>query len=164
MKKSTISEEVTVTRDFDVPPELIWKAWTKPDLLKKWWGPKDFSCPYCKMNLWVGGKYLICMRSPQGRDYWSTGVYKEIKEIEKLILTDSFADKEGNIVPASYYGIEDFPPECEISMTLEKKNGKTRMTLRHYSIPVEMQQETYTGWNQSFDKLVASLKRRTQWS
>jgi uncharacterized protein YndB with AHSA1/START domain len=159
------SRELTIIREFDVPRELIWKAWTHPDLFKKWWGPKDFSCPYSEMDLRVGGKYLHCMQSPEGQDFWTTGVYKEIKPMEKLVFTDSFADEEGNMVSASYYGIEDFPPESEISVTLEKVNGKTKLTLRHSDIPEgDLQEETHAGWNQSFDKLSKSLKRRTQWS
>src|SRR5919204_652300 len=65
---------------------------------KLWWGPKDYTCPFCEMDLRVGGKYLNCMRSPKGRDYWSTGVFREILLMERLVFTDSFADEQGNVV------------------------------------------------------------------
>lgn len=165
MQKSINTSELKITRDFDAPRELIWKAWTNPNIMKKWWGPKDFSCPYCEIDLRVGGTYLNCMRSPEGEDYWSTGEYIAITPMEKIVCTDSFADKNGNVVPASYYGMEGFPMEMQVTIALEKVNGKTRMTLEHKGIPEgEIIEQTREGWNQSFDKLVEALKRRTQWS
>ena len=64
----------------------------------RWWGPKDFTSPACAIDLCVGGKYLACMRSPEGRDYWSTGVYRAIVPKEKIVYTDNFADAKGNVV------------------------------------------------------------------
>ena len=69
---------ITITREFDAPREKVWRAWTDPDRLMKWWGPKGFTSPFCKIDLRVGGKYLYDMRSSEGRDYWSTGTYREI--------------------------------------------------------------------------------------
>ncbi len=66
----------------------------------RWWGPKGFTSPACRIDLRVGGKYLFCTRSPDGRDFWSTGVYREILEPERIVCTDSFADEEGNVVSA----------------------------------------------------------------
>lgn len=158
MAKSTKAGELTITRVFDVPPELIWKAWTHPDLFKKWYGPKRYSCPYCEIDLRVGGKYLRCMQSPKGEDYWSTGEFREIKPKDKLVYTESFSDKEGNVLP-------DSPKESKITVAFQGRDGKTNMTLQHAGIPEgEMQESVRIGWNQSFDKLAAKLKRRTQWS
>jgi uncharacterized protein YndB with AHSA1/START domain len=72
------NKELIITRIFDAPRELVWKAWTEPEQLMRWWGPKSFTSPVCKIDLRVGGVYLYCMRSPEGQDYWNTGVYKEI--------------------------------------------------------------------------------------
>ena len=60
-------DELTITRIFDAPRELAWKAWTEPERLKKWWGPKYFTAPVIKNDLRVGGKYLYCMRAPTAR-------------------------------------------------------------------------------------------------
>lgn len=152
--------ELVITRMFDAPRELVWKAWTQCDLLKRWWGPKNFTAPYCKIDLRVGGKYLYCMRSPEGQDYWSTGVYREIAAPEKLVCTDSFADEKGNVVPASHYGMTgEWPLELQVTITFEEQSGKTKMTLRHAGLPAgEMAEMTGAGWNESFDKLAESLK------
>lgn len=152
--------ELLITRLFDAPRELVWRAWTECELLKRWWGPENFTAPYCKIDLRVGGRYLYCMRSPERQDYWSTGVYREIVRPEQLVCTDSFADEKGNEVPASHYGMGDnWPAELLVTVTLEAQGDKTKMTLRHVGIPVgEMAEMTGAGWNGSFDKLAEALK------
>ncbi|HEY4612168.1 MAG TPA: SRPBCC domain-containing protein [Bacteroidota bacterium] len=151
---------VVVTRIFDAPRALVWKAWTDPQHLMKWWGPKNFTLPTCKVDLRVGGKYLFCMRSPKGEDLWSTGTYREVVPREKLVYIYSFADEKGNIVPASHYWMGvDLPLEMKVIITFEDHQGKTKMTLRHIGLPAgEMEEMTSVGWNESFDKLAASLK------
>jgi uncharacterized protein YndB with AHSA1/START domain len=153
-------QEIMIRRVFDAPRELVWKAWIDPEHFQRWWGPKDYTCPFCQMDLRVGGKYLNCMRSPEGQDFWSTGVYREIVPLERIVYTDSFADAEGNVVPATHYGMNpDFPLEMLVTVTLEDYEGKTKMTLKHSDLPAgEMGELTGAGWNESFDKLAENLK------
>lgn len=158
---TTIKNELIITRIFDAPRKLVWKAWTDPEHLKRWWGPKDYTSPVCKIDLRVGGKYLYCMRSKEGQDFWSTGTYKEIVPLEWIVYTDSFADEKGNVVPASHYGMpgDDWPIELQVSMKFEALGNKTKMTLTHVGIPAgRMKEMTGAGWNESFDKLAESLK------
>ncbi|TAL69871.1 MAG: SRPBCC domain-containing protein [Bacteroidetes bacterium] len=158
--ENKIANEFTIIRMFDAAPELVWKAWTDPEQYKKWWGPKNFTCPFSKIDLKVGGKYLSCMRSPEGMEFWTTGIFKEIIPMKRIVYTDCFADENGNEVPASHYGMPgDWPSELIVKITLEEINGKTKMTLSHTGIPEgEMSENTVIGWNESFDKLVESLK------
>lgn len=151
--------ELTIIRIFNAPRRLVWEAWTKPEQVMRWWGPMAFTSPTCKIDFHVGGKYLFVMRSDSGpeawqKGIWSTGVYKEIIPLEKIIYTDSFADENGNIVPASYYGMEDFPLELEVILTFEEiEDNKTKMTLKHVGLPEKTKEECQIGWNESFDKL-----------
>jgi uncharacterized protein YndB with AHSA1/START domain len=156
---TTAERELVITRTFDAPRSLVWKAWTEPERCMRWWGPKGFTSPSCKIDLRVGGAYLNCMRSPEGKDYWSTGVYREIVEPSLLVCTDSFADENGKVVPASHYGMSgEWPEELLVTVTFEEQEGKTRLTLRHVGIPAgEMRQQCEAGWNESFDKLAESL-------
>jgi len=158
-KKST-EQDLVITRVFDAPRDLVWKAWTEPRHLMRWWGPKGFTAPAYKMDLRVGGEYLSCMRSPEGREFWSKGVFREIVPPERLVMTDSFADAEGNVVPASHYGMtDDMPLEMLITVTFEDDDGKTRLTLRHAGIPAgESREGAGAGWNESFDKLAETLQ------
>jgi uncharacterized protein YndB with AHSA1/START domain len=157
----TEARELVITRIFDAPRKLVWKAWTSPEHLMRWWGPKDFTSPVCKMDFRIGGKYLYCMRSGEGQDFWSTGTYKEIIPLERIVCTDSFADEKGNIVPASHYELpgDDWPLELTVTIQFEALGDRTKMTLTHVGIPVgQMKEMTGVGWNESFDKLAEILK------
>lgn len=157
------SGEVIITRTFDAPREQVFKAWTDCDRMMRWWGPKGFTSPACKIDLREGGEYINSMRSPDGHEYWSKGTYREIDAPEKLVMTDSFADEKGNIVPASYYGMEgDWPLEMMVTVTFEEQEGKTKLTLKHSGtdkIDETNRNDMKQGWNESFDKLAESLTR-----
>lgn len=145
---------VHITRTFDLPVDKVWQAWTEPEIFKKWWGPKDFTCPSSSLDLKPGGKYLHCMRSAEGHDFWSTGVFKEIIPYEKLVCTDSFSDAKGNVILASDLNMPgDWPMELLITVRFKEMGGKTEMDLQQVGIPAEMHDECGTGWQQSFKKL-----------
>jgi len=158
--------ELAITRILDAPRDRVFRAWTDPEQVKCWFGPKGFTIPFAEIDLRVGGKYRNVMRSPDGKDYWSAGTYREIVEPERIVITDSFSDAEGNVVPASYYGMSgDWPLELLVTITFEEYDGKTKLTLRHEGMPEgENADGAEQGWNESFDKLaeyLASGCRRT---
>lgn len=154
-------QELVITRMFNAPQLNVWKAWTEPEELKKWWGPKDFTCPAANIDFRVGGKYHVAMHGPRGSkfdiDLWSTGIYKEIVPMERVVMTDSFADEKGNVVSSAHYGMgQDFPKEMIITILLERKNNKTKLTVKHSDIskmnPTD-RRNMDQGWSQSLDKL-----------
>ncbi len=165
---NTWNKDIVITRIFDAPIEQVWKMWTEPEHFKKWWGPKDFTAPVIKMDMRAGGKYHWCMRgatTPGGetgkiQDFWTVGIYKEIIPMEKIVYTDNFADKDGNIIKPSEYGLAgEWPESSEVTVTFEDAgNGQTKMTLRHTGIPEgTMNEMTGAGWKQSFDKMADSF-------
>ena len=162
---TSTQQALVIERIFDAPRELVWRAWTEPEHFMSWWGPKGFTCPHCEIDLRVGGRYLNCMRGPAGtdfdKDFWSTGVYREIVPLERIVCTDSFADENGNVVPATHYGMgADVPLEMLVTVTFEDLGGKTRMTLRHEGLPAgEMSDGANVGWNESLDKLAEYLAK-----
>lgn len=154
-------KEITITRIFDAPRNLVWKAWSNPELIKKWWGPKDFTSPECQIDMKVGGKYVFCMQSPDGEKYYSAGSFLEIVPMEKIVYTDAFSDEKGNIVSPTKYGMpESFPLEMLVTIKLEDEGDKTKMTLTHSGIenmdPVDVG-NMEIGWGESFDKMSTTL-------
>src|SRR5256885_8038611 len=104
--------------------------------MKQWWGPKDFTTPFLSVDLRLGGSFRYCMRSPEGKDYWGIGVYREIVPGKRIVYTDSFSDEKGNVVPATYYGMSsDLPLEMLVTMTFEQEKDKTKVTLHHAGMP-----------------------------
>ncbi len=152
---------LVIERVFDAPVELVWKAWTDPKQMMKWWGPEGFTAPVCEVDFRVGGKVLAAMQSPDfndGKPIWSTGTYKEIVPMERIVSTDSFSDEHGNLVPPSDYGMEgDAPLEMLLTVIFEDLGGKTKLTLRHEGLPASESEGANVGWNQSLDKLAALL-------
>ena len=158
--KKEQEQRVLITRIFDAPRESVWKAWTDCERLMRWWGPKDFTTPLCKIDLRPGGDFQNCMRSPEGLDYCGKGTYREIVPLERIVCTDSFADKEGNVVPATYYGMSaDYPLEMLVTVTFEEIEGKTKLTLQHTLGPVPASERDLCqqGWSESLDKLAGYL-------
>ena len=152
------NQDILLKRVFDSPVEKVWRAWSDPREFKKWWGSKHFTSPYIRIDFKENGKYLWCMRGPDGKDYWNTGIYNEIVLFKKIAYTDSFADENGKVVPSTHYGMKGFAMKIKVSVTFEEENGKTIMILRQKGIPIDVQEDCKTGWNQSLDKMEKNLK------
>jgi uncharacterized protein YndB with AHSA1/START domain len=161
--KSAVSgtKSMIIHRTIHATRELVWKAWTEADRLKIWSGPKTYTTPVFDMDPHVGGRYFNCMKSSEGQEIYSTGTILEMAVNEKLVLTDSFADAQGNIVSAAYYGMEaDFPLVNTVTILLVDDGNQTKMTLSYdAATPIPEAQLTgmRQGWNESFDKLDAYL-------
>lgn len=156
------TKTINIERVFDAPVEKVWQAWTEPERIKKWWGPKDFTSPSVVNDFRVGGKAVYCMRGPEGsewdKDMYSGGIYKEIVPLKKIVFTDSFMDKDGNVITGAEYGMPDMPEELLVTLIFEEiEGGKTKLTLRHEGFPAESDMGAEEGWGQSLDKLAASL-------
>ncbi len=161
---------IVITRDFDAPRERVWKAWTDPEMLKRWWGPEHFTAPSIKIDLRVGGKYVYAMRGPAGTQWdkvmYSAGVYKEIVPNEKLVTTDYFSDENGNMLDPTAYGqSSDAPREMTITVLFEEiEKGKTRLSITYMKPETEAQYQAMLksgmteGWNSSLNKLAEALK------
>jgi len=142
--KDPKNQELLITRIFDAPRESVWKAWMDSDLVKRWWGPKGFTSPYCEIDFRVGRKFLSCMRSPEDKEYWSTGVYREIIPLKKIVCTNSFADEKGTVVPSTQDGMSaDIQMEMLVTVTFGEHDGKTTLTLQHVGIPAGADRPMY---------------------
>ena len=125
--------------------------------------PRIFTAPSIATDFRVGGKFLYAMQSPQwneGRAIWSTGVYREIVPLKRIVCTDCFADEKGNVVPATHYGMgTNIPMEMLVTATFEVYEGKMKLTLRHAGLPSDIAGGADQGWNESLDKLAAVLEK-----
>jgi uncharacterized protein YndB with AHSA1/START domain len=154
-----VQHDIEIHRVFKLPVSKVWQALTVPEYFEKWYGPEGYSCPYSSMEAKKGGKYLNCMRSPDGKDFWSTGVVKEFIPEKKLVLSDSFSDSEGNVISASDYGLPgDWPRELAITYELEEADGATKLHLTHEGVPEEAHDDCVKGWKECFDKLEENIK------
>jgi uncharacterized protein YndB with AHSA1/START domain/DNA-binding transcriptional ArsR family regulator len=146
-------KEVTITRIFDSPRKLVFRAWTDPKLLAQWWGPDGFTNPVCEVDVRPGGAIRIDMRGPDGLVYPNEGVFQEIVEPERIVFTmRAFEDGEGR-------------PQLEVftTATFVELDGKTKLTV--HTVVIKSTPEVAAsvdgleqGWSQSLDRLSLSLK------
>lgn len=154
------AERMVVTRVFDAPRELVWEAWTDPKYVTKWWGPKGFTTPFCRMDFRVGGKFLYCMRAPDGQEFWNGGEYHEIIPYEKIVSSMYFADPDGNRVEPAQLGIEHEAIEGAYDVVLfeEIGNGQTRLTfIGNETMQNAIESGQLEGTKQILDKLAAVI-------
>ncbi|MBI2355370.1 MAG: SRPBCC domain-containing protein [Deltaproteobacteria bacterium] len=153
-------EMLYITRTFDAPRSLVFKAWTDPERLMRWWGPNGFTLPVCTIDLRPGGVLHYCMRSPDGKEYWGRGVYRQVVEPERIVYTDCFSDEKGNVTSPTQYGLSaEWPMETEVTVTFAEQEGRTLLTLESSTgdVPAEELEMCRQGWNESLDRLAAEL-------
>jgi uncharacterized protein YndB with AHSA1/START domain len=162
---ATQKRDLVVTRVFAAPIELVWKAWTDPEYVMRWWGPDHFTSPSAKIDFREGGTSLVCMRAPKefgGQDMYSTWVYQKIVPMERIEFIQNLADQDGNLIDPLQIGMPpEFPRDTRTVVTFKDLgNGKTEMTVTEYNMPAadtELGRNAEIGLNQSLDKMAASL-------
>lgn len=148
--------QLEVSRTYDAPLELLWKAWTVPEQFMKWYGPKGFTTPTCEIDLREGGRHLWSMQSPDGNQMYFSGSYKQIVPMELLVYSDGMSDAEGNVMMPEMEGMSEHMPESmEVTVTFAHAGGKTTVTVSHMSQGPE--DRAGMGWEQAFDKLTEVL-------
>jgi uncharacterized protein YndB with AHSA1/START domain len=145
-------QELITTRIFDAPREVVFRAWTDPERLKRWWGPKNFTNPVCEVDVRPGGAIRIHMRAPDGVIYPMTGTFHEVVEPERLVFTSSALDNHGE-------------PLFEIlnTVTFAEEGGKTKLTLRATVSKVRGEAAPHLagmeqGWSMTLDRLAEEVR------
>lgn len=114
--------EFVMERIFDAPRELVFQAFSACERVARWWGPKGWTLPVCRMDFRPGGAWFYCMRGPAGEDACGKAVYQEIVEPERIVYVDSFVDTAGNVLEGM--------PELLITLIFAEHEGKTKLTNR----------------------------------
>lgn len=153
-------KDLIVTRVFDVPVEEVWKAWSDPEYVMRWWGPTGFTCTLAKMDFREGGTSLVCMRAPKefgGQDLYNTWTYKKIVPMQQFEFIQNFADKDGNMADPALHGLPpDAPQEVRNLVTFRVLGGKTEMTITEYDWTVgPIMEMSKAGLEQCLDKMAA---------
>lgn len=156
------TEDLVVKRILDAPLERVWQAWTDPQQVMRWWGPKYYTCPSVKIDLRQGGRYVFAMRAPQekgGQVSYVSGVYKEIVPLGWLEFGQSLSDQDGNLIDPAQMGMPpDFPQETRTTVAFRTIKGMTDLTVTEYDWPVsQMMIYSFAGLHQMVDKLADSL-------
>jgi uncharacterized protein YndB with AHSA1/START domain len=141
--------ELSITRIFDAPRELVFAVWVQPDHIPHWWGPRGYATLSCAVDLRPSGAWRIASRHEDGHETAETGVIREVDAPARLVLTHAWEDAQGK--PGA---------ETVVTVTFAEEGGKTRMTFHQASFTAADTRDGHeTGWNESFDMLAEYLAR-----
>lgn len=148
------SRDLVLTRIIDAPREKVFKAWTDADLLKQWFAPLPYTTPHAELDVRVGGSNLIVMRGPDGNEFPNRGVYLEIVENERIVVTDAYTKA----------WVLSEKPFMTLILTFEDHGGRTRYTAlaRHWTVADREAHEKmgfHEGWGICADQLEALVSK-----
>lgn len=137
----TDERELVLTRLIDAPRELVYRAWTDAELLKKWFAPLPYTTPHAELDVRPGGSNLIVMKGPEGPEMPNRGVYLEVVPNERLVFTDAYTEAWR---PSQ-------KPFMTVILTFEEEDGKTRYTarVRHWT-PEDCEAHEKMGFHQGW--------------
>ena len=147
--------DLVLQRVIDVPPALVWAAWTQPEHLKRWFTPAPWSVSACELDVRPGGLFRTVMRSPEGQEHPGDGCYLEVVPNERLAWTTT-------LLPG-YRPAADSPMAFTAVLTLEPVGTGTRYTatVLHRDEAGRRQHEEmgfHAGWGKALDQLVAHAR------
>ncbi len=103
-EKDLAAKKIQVVCEFNAPVEKVWRAWTDPDLLEKWWGPKPWVAKTKTMDFIVGGVWLYYMAGPEGQMFWSLVKFTAIENGSRFAADTVFCDEHGTVAPGASPG------------------------------------------------------------
>ena len=141
--EATEERTLVVERVFKASPEAVFKAWTDPTILVKWWGPEGFKTPEYSFDVRAGGAWRTVMVGPQGERRTVSGVYRRIAPPKRLVMTWAWDQADGTR-----------GHETEVDVSFEPTDAGTRLRLvQRIFQSLEQRQNHIMGWASSFNDL-----------
>jgi uncharacterized protein YndB with AHSA1/START domain len=153
------TNEVHIVRTINAPRDKVFAAWTNQQSLERWYAPHGCTIAFRNYRAAQGGEFLSCIRSPEGHECWCSGSYEVFSPPEKLVMTMSICDRDGNIVLPTAVGMDpDWPVTTRVAMTFEDLGSSTRITL-HQTVDEALAKKTgaHPSWLQMLDRLADVL-------
>ena len=152
MNASSVStENFVISRTFNAPREMVWKAWTDRDAMSQWWGPKTCPIEIKAFDARPGGLFLYCMTAPTGDKWWGRFIYRDIEKPSRLVFVNSFSDEKGGITRAPFDA--NWPLEVLNEVTFTESGGKTTVRLEGGPVnPTAQEQAAYESMFKSMEQ------------
>lgn len=159
MKKQIKGDEVFIEEVLNAGIERVFRAWTDPAILMKWYAPEDCTIQFKTLEIKTGGKFHSCITNPKYGDCWCIGEYTEIVHNEKIVFTMINANEHGDpIVPAEIGMDAEWPGSTLVTVTLKEEDGKTRLQLKQTVVQeLAIKTGAYGGWLQMLENLQKAL-------
>ncbi len=154
--------DLVLERVVDVPPELVWNAWTIPERLKKWFTPAPWTTIDCEIDLRPGGVFRTTMRSPEGQEFPNAGCYLEVVRNERLAWTNTLLPGFRPSSGSSATPCDSFPFTAVVSLEPHGNGTKYTALVIHGDEEGRRKHEQmgfHEGWGKALDQLVALVKK-----
>jgi uncharacterized protein YndB with AHSA1/START domain len=154
------AETLVIERVFDAPRELVFEAWTTPELLLAWFAPRGCTIRFASIDVRPGGRFHSCIHNPAFGECWCVGEYLEVVRPQRIVYSSALADRDGNRIDAAQAGHHaDWPRETIVRVTFEEEGGRTRLQLRqNASLALAKQTGAYPSWLEMLDALERELR------
>ncbi len=144
-------EPFVITRILDAPPEEVFRTWTEPGRIERWWGPKGCAARVRKLELRPGGVFHYSMQTPDGPALWGKWIFREVAAPHRLVFTNSFADEACNI--ARHPFAPDWPLETLTTIEFAGRGAGTALTITWAPLnPTEAEARAFDGGRDSMQK------------
>jgi len=155
-----MDKKIEIAKTFNAPVEMVWKLWTEPELVKRWWGPAHFTCPVAKIDCTPGGVSLVSMKAPAqmgGQEFFSLWEYTRVLPLQEIEFIQNLSDELGNKMKPVDLGMPpDFPTDIRTVVTFKKiSDDVTEMTVTEYAEFGSMSHFAKLGLEQSMEKMGA---------
>ena len=166
-RPDTARKPFVITRSYEAPRELVWRAFSEADALAQWWGPPGFAATVLAFEFRPGGTFHYRLDGPNGSTMWARFTYREIAEPERIVFVNSFSDEAGSLSHAPFFD-GTWPLEVLMTVTLSEQGGTTTVTLRSHPIDAtDVEAATFEsnlesmgkGFGNAFDQLAAYLAK-----
>lgn len=159
MENVVKTNDVFIEQIVNASAEKVFRAWTDPEKLRKWYAPDGCTVYFKKINVVTGGTFHSCISNPQFGDCWAIGEYKEVSPYTKIVFSMFNADEQGKPINPVDIGMDpDWPGETLVTVTFKEKDGKTIMQLRQ-TVSQELATKTgaFPSWLQMFNKMQVNV-------
>lgn len=160
MNLNPSDQEVLISRVLNAPRELVFRAWTEPAMLERWYAPHGCTFELTRMDLRVGGGFHHCIHNPRFKDCWISGTFLEVVPPERIVYSLHFSDETGRRLTPVEAGREaGWPEELTTTVTFEELGGGTRVTI-HQTVTEAFAKQTgaHPSWLQMLDRLELLLE------
>lgn len=160
------THDFVITRLFDAPRDLVWKAFTEADRMAAWWGPPGTTLRHSSLDMRPGGRYHFNSEFPDGNSVWGLFVYQEVSPQERIVYLHSFSNEAGEVTDSPFGG--PWPARLHTTMLFAEMGDKTEFTLRQFAVDSSTEEDEAfralfdgmtQGWGGTLARLDAFLAR-----
>jgi uncharacterized protein YndB with AHSA1/START domain len=145
--------ELVIRRILPAPPELVFEVWTVPEHIAHWWGPRGYTAFSCKMDPRPGGGWRVGMRTPEGKEVWARGEFREVVRPSRLVLSFAWEEADGVIDRR----------ETLVTISFTERSGQTEVLLRHGAFEIIEARDLHEqGWSDSLDRFAEYVQHQAE--